>query len=104
MRLQQWLHFSKSGYHCHSSKNDKYYLKISYKNCAPFTKCITKIGATAIDDAEGLDLVMPMYNLMEYSSNYFEKIGNLWFYSKDELNNFNEDIAKKNNFNIRLNF
>ena len=37
---------------------------------APFIKCITKIDGTAIDDAEDLDLVMPMYNLLEYSSNY----------------------------------
>ena len=40
---------------------------------APFTKCITKIDGTPIDDAEELDLVMPMYNLMEYSSNYSER-------------------------------
>ena len=36
------------------------------------------------DDAENLDLVMPMYNLVEYSSNYSETTGSLWFYSKDK--------------------
>ena len=56
----------------------------AFKNCAPFTKCITKTDETPIDDAEHLDLVMPMYNLIEYTSNYSEKTGSLWFYSKDE--------------------
>ena len=47
--------------------------QVAFKNCAPFTKCITKIDGTTIDDAEDLDLVMPMYNLIEYSSNYSER-------------------------------
>ena len=51
--------------------------QVAFKNCAPFTKCITKIDGTTIDDAEDLDLVMPMYNLIEYSSNYSETIGSL---------------------------
>ena len=34
-----------------------------------------------------------MYNLLEYSSNYFETTGNLWFYSKDEATNFNANVA-----------
>ena len=56
--------------------------QIKFKNCVPFTKCITKIDGTAIDDAEDLDLVIPIYNLIEYSSNYSEATGSLWFYSK----------------------
>ena len=36
--------------------------QVAFTNCAPFTKCITKIDETTIDDAEDLDLVMPMYN------------------------------------------
>ena len=48
-------------------------IQVSFKNCAPFTKCITKIDGTTIDDAEDLDLVMPMYNLIEYSSTFSEK-------------------------------
>ena len=42
------------------------------KNCAPFIKCITKINGTTIDDDEDLDLVMLMYNSIEYISNYFD--------------------------------
>ena len=67
--------------------------QVTFKNCAPFIKCITKIGGTAIDNAEDLDLVMPMYNLLEYSSNYFKTTGSSWFYSKDETTNFNADIC-----------
>ena len=53
----------------------------AFKNCAPFTKCITKIDETAIDDAKNLNLVMLMHNLIEYSSNYSEKTGSSSFYS-----------------------
>ena len=41
---------------------------------------------------------MPMYNLIEYSSNYSETTGSLWFYSKDEGTNFNANMANANNF------
>ena len=44
-------------------------------------------------DAEDLDLVMPMYNIIEYSSDYSETTRNLWFYYKHEATNFNADIA-----------
>ena len=62
------------------------------------TKCITKIDETTIDDAEDLDLVMPIYNLIEYSSNYSETTGSLWFYSKDEATNFDADIVNTDDF------
>ena len=51
-----------------------------------------------MDDVEDLDLVMPMYNLIEYSSNYSETTGSLWFYSKDEATDFNVDLVNDNNF------
>ena len=73
-------------------------IQVEFKNCVAFTKFVTKIDGTTIDDAENLDLVMPMYNLIEYSSNYPETTGRLWFYSKDEENNFNNNIANINNF------
>ena len=72
--------------------------QVTSKNCAPFTKCTTKIDGATIDDAEDLDLVMPMYNLIEYSSNYSETAGSLWFYSKNETTDFNADIINDNNF------
>ena len=43
--------------------------KVIFKNCAPFTNCISKINNTQIDNAEYIDIVMPMYNLIEYSDN-----------------------------------
>ena len=57
-----------------------------------------KIDRITVDEAEDLDLVMPMYNLIEYSSNYSETTGSLWFYSKDEATDFNADIANDNSF------
>ena len=72
--------------------------QVVFKNCAPFNKCITKIDETTVDDAEYLDLVKPMYNLVEYSSNCSETTGSLTFYSKDEATSFNEDIVNDYNF------
>ena len=72
--------------------------QVAFKKCAPFTKCITKIDGTTTDDAVGLHLViMSMHNLIEYSWNYSETVGRLWFYSKDEATNFNVDIAYTSN-------
>ena len=72
--------------------------QVAFKNCAPLFKCLTKIDETTAYDADDLDLVMPMYNLIEYSSNYSEATGSLWFYSKDEASNFNNNIANTDNF------
>ena len=49
-----------------------------------------------MDDAEGLYLVIPMYNLLEYNSNYSDTTGSLWFYSKDEVASFNANIEDGN--------
>ena len=48
-----------------------------FKNCALLSKCITKIDETRIDDTETLDLFMPIYNPIEYSSNYSKTTGSL---------------------------
>ena len=66
---------------------------MAFKNCVSFINCITKIDGTTIDDAEDLDLVMSMKNLIEYSSNFSETTESLWFYSKDEETKFNATIA-----------
>ena len=70
----------------------------SFQNCAPFTKYIAKIDGTATDDAEDLDWVMSIYNLIEYSSNYSDTTRSLWFYSKDKAANFEANIANRDNF------
>ena len=59
---------------------------VIFKNCAPFTKCISKMNDTEIDDAQDIDTVMPMYNLIEYSDNYSKASGSLWQYYKDGPN------------------
>ena len=56
--------------------------KVAFKNCAPFTKCITKIDETFIDDAEHINIKMPMYNLIEYSHNYSNTSGSLWNFKR----------------------
>ena len=57
--------------------------KVIFKNCAPFTNCICKINNTQIDNAEYIDIVMPMHNLIEYSDNYSKTSGSLFQYCKD---------------------
>ena len=54
---------------------------VIFKNCAPFTCCINKLNNTQIDNAEYIDIVMPIYNLIEYSDNYSKTSGGLWQYS-----------------------
>ena len=54
-----------------------------FKNCAPFTNCISKINNTQVDNANDTDIVMPMYNLIQYSNNYSKTSGRLWQYCKD---------------------
>ena len=68
--------------------------KLAFKNNAPFTSCISKINNTLIDNAEDLDIVIPMYNLLEYSTNYRKITGSLWNYYRDEPNS---GIGGRNN-------
>ena len=66
--------------------------KVIFKNCAPFTNCISEINNTQVDNAKDIDIVMSMYNLIEYSDNYAKTTGSLWQYYKDipARNNNNE--------------
>ena len=57
---------------------------VSFKNCAPFINCISEINNTQIDNAKDIDIVMPMYNLIEYSDNYAKTSGSLPQYFRDE--------------------
>ena len=66
--------------------------KVIFKNCAPFTNCISEINNTQIDNAKDIDIVMPMYKLIEYSDNYAKTTGSLWQYCKDiPARNANDD-------------
>ena len=59
--------------------------KVAFKNCAPFRKCIAEINETFTDDAEHINITMPMYNLIEYSDNYSDTPGSLWQFKRDEI-------------------
>ena len=59
--------------------------EVAFKNCVPFPDCIYEIENTEIDNSENIDVVMPMYNLIEYSNNYSKTSESLWQYYKDEL-------------------
>ena len=60
---------------------------VAFGNNAPFINCISKINGVQIDNAEDLDVVMPMYNFLEYSKNYRKTAGSLWNYYRDESSN-----------------
>ena len=57
--------------------------KVIFTKCAPFTNCISEINNTQRDNAKDIDIVMPMYNLIECSDNYAKTTGSLWQYCKD---------------------
>ena len=91
-----------------ANNNDR---KAIFKNCAPFTHCISEINNTQVDNAKDIDIVIPMYNLIEYSDNYAKTTGSLWQYCKDiPARNDNDEIVVfgRNNlidsFNFNLKF
>ena len=57
---------------------------VAFKNCAPFTRCVTHINDEHVETAENLDIIMPMYNLIEYSDNYADSSGSLCQFKRDE--------------------
>ena len=73
---------------------------LAFKNNAPFTDCISKINGVLMNNAENLDAVMSMYNLLEYSRNYKKTTGSLWNYYRDKPNDF---PAKNCNANLITN-
>ena len=72
---------------------------VTFKNCAPFVKCICRISTTDIDTGQDYDIVMLMYNLIGYSDNYSKTSGSLWQYYKNDPNS---TIARSESFNSKL--
>ena len=68
-----------------ANENDKAEKNVAFKYNASFRSRILKFNSTIIENAEDLDTVMPMYNLLEYSQNYSMTSGNLWSYYRDEI-------------------
>ena len=69
---------------------------LAFKNNAPFTNYISKINNVLFDNAEELDVVMPMYNLLEYRKNHRKTTGSLWNYYRDELSDDANDNINSN--------
>ena len=57
---------------------------VAFKNCAPFTRCVTHVNDEHVETAENLDIIMNLYNLIEYSDNYAESSGSLYQFKRDE--------------------
>ena len=72
---------------------------VAFKNCAPFTNCISEINNTQIDNCKDIDIVMSMYNLIEYSDNYAKTSGSLWQYYRDESN---DNLADSESFKSKI--
>ena len=72
---------------------------IIFKNCAPFTKCISRINGTEINKAQDIDIVMPMSNLIEYIDNYSKTSGSLWQYYKDDPH---DNITQSESFKSKI--
>ena len=72
---------------------------VIFKNFASFIKCISRINSTEIDNAKDIDIVMPMYNVTEYSDNYSKTSGSLWQYYKDDPNN---NLKDSESFNSKV--
>ena len=70
-----------------------------FKNCALSINCKSKINNTEINNADDIDIVMPMYNLIEYNDNYSKTCGNLWRYYKDEPNH---NLADSESFKSKI--
>ena len=59
--------------------------KVAFKNCSPFRECRTKMNETFVDNAEYINIAMPMYNLIKYSNNYSDTSGSLWQFKRYEI-------------------
>ena len=80
----------------HADERDK---GVAFKNCAPFTNCISEINNTQVDNAKDIDIVMPMYNLIEHSDNYAKTTGSLWQFFRDEPN---DNLADSESFKYKI--
>ena len=81
-----------------ANEYDKAEKDFAFKNNAPFRSCISKINSTLIDNAEDLDIVMPMYNLLKFSQNYSMTSGSLWNYYRDEIDDVDGNASDGKSF------
>ena len=74
--------------------------KLAFKNCAPFKNCRTEINETFIDEAEHINITLPMHNLMEHSDNYSDTSGSLWQFKRDKIIG-NINLTKNNSSSFK---
>ena len=79
--------------------NNAYEKKLAFKNNSLFISCISKVNNTLIDNAEDLDVAIPLYNLIKYSKSYRKTTGSLWNYYRDEPNSGSDGVG-----NNRINY
>ena len=82
-----------------TKRADKRDTGVTFKNCAPLAKCISRINNTGIDNTEDIDIVMPMYNLIEYSNNYSITSASLRQYCKGDPDN---NIGESESFKFKV--
>ena len=90
---------TEAGVHQAARQADERDKGVAFKNCAPFTICISEIINTQIDNCKDTDIVMLMYNLIEYSDNYAKTSRSLWQHYKDEPN---YNLANSESFKSKI--
>ena len=88
-----------AGTNADGRKTDERNKGVVFKNCKPFTNCKSEINNTEIDNANDIDIVMAMYNLIKYSDNYAKTSGNLWQYYRGEPN---DNLADSESFKFKI--
>ena len=97
--VKETLTITGAGAHADARQADERDKGVIFKNCAPFVKCINRLNNTNMDTAQDIDIVMPMYNLIEYSDNYSKTSGSLWQYYKDDPN---DNITQSESFKSKI--
>ena len=89
-----------AGDHAASRQTDERDKGAAFKNCAPFINCTSEVNNTQVDNCKDIDIIMSMYNLIEYSDNYAKTSGSLLQYYRDEPN---DNLADFESFKSKIN-
>ena len=84
-----------------AKENHKVEKDVEFKNNAPFRSCISKNNSILIDNAEDRNMVMPMYNLLEYSQNFSMTSENVWNYYRDETDDVDDNASDGKSFKYK---
>ena len=84
-----------------ANENVKVEKHVAFENNAAFRSCISKINSMLIDNPEDLDLVMPMYNLLEYIQNYSTTSGSLWNCYRDDIDDVDHNASDGESFKYK---